>query len=129
MQGVFALFLAVHAFIHSSYYVRDAPDPKYPFRLDRGILKRLGLEGIAFPLAVSLATLTLLAYLSTSLALMGWLLPEDWWRPLAVLGSLGSLGLLLIGFHPWLLAGVAIDIAIVAAIWFDWQPLRAVLGA
>ena len=87
------------------------------------------LWGPAIALAVSLATLTLLAYVCTSLALMGWLLPVDWWRPLAVLGSLGSLGLLLIGFHPWLLAGVAIDIAIVAAIWLDWQPLRTVLGA
>ena len=111
MQGVFALFLAAHAFIHSSYFVHDSPDPRYPFRLDRGVLARLGLQGIAFPLAVSLATLTLLAYVCTSLALMGWLLPVDWWRPLAVLGSLGSLGLLLIGFHPWLLAGVALLVA------------------
>lgn len=129
MEAPFALFLALHALIHSSYYVHDSPDPKYPFRLDRGILARFGLQGVAFPLAVSLATLTLLAYVCTAFALMGWLMPVEWWRPLAVLGSLGSLGLLLIGFHPWLLAGVAIDIAIIAAIWLDWQPLRTFLGA
>ncbi len=125
-----AVFLAFHALIHSSYFLREAPDPAaYPFRLDRGALAALGLRGAAFPLAVSLATLAILAYLFSALALVGWLVPLDWWRSLALLGSLASLALLLIGFHPWLLVGVAIDTALILAIVTDWEPLHHLIAA
>ena len=35
-------------------------------------------------------------------------LPVDLWAPAIAVGSVGSLGLLLAFFHPWLLAGIAI---------------------
>lgn len=124
-----AVFLVLHALIHSSYVLREPPDPAYPFRLDRGVLAALGARGAAFPLAVSLATISILAYLFSVLALAGWLVPVDWWRPLALLGSFASLALLLIAFHPWLLAGVAIDVALILAIVTDWEPLHRLIGA
>jgi len=129
VRSSLALFLALHGLIHSSYLVRESPDPAYPFRLDRGVMAALGAQGAAFPLAVSLATVAILAYLFSGLALMGWVVPMEWWRALAVLGSLASLSLLLIGFHPWLVIGLAIDTAVIVAILVDWEPLRRVIGA
>ncbi len=66
--------------------------------------------------------MTLAGYGLAALATLG-LLPSWTWDPAVALGSLASLALLVLCFHPWLVVGVAIDllllwVALVAA----WYP-------
>ncbi len=48
------------------------------------------------------------------------LVGAGWWPLLAVAGSIASLVVLVLGFHPWLALGVAIDLAIIAAVAAQW---------
>ena len=73
--------------------------------------------GAAKGLFNSLAALVVLAL---TLAGIGVLVGAGWWPLLAVAGSIASLVVLVLGFHPWLALGVAIDLAIIAAVAAQW---------
>jgi hypothetical protein len=46
----------------------------------------------------------------------------DIWKAAAATGSLLSLALLLLFFHPWLTIGIAVDVAILTDVWFAQLP-------
>ena len=129
MKLVLALFLAAHGPIHASFLSpappRTAAGPEWPFELTRSwLVTGLQLDpafvrpaGIG--LAVASAVLLLLAGMST----VGWLVPAEWWSGLAVAGAAASLVTLLLFFHPWLVLGVVIDLAVLwLVIGAGWTP-------
>jgi hypothetical protein len=76
----------------------------------------------------------LLGFIGAAMALMGWLLPHEWWRSLSVVSaaiSLVSLGLFWYAFpkfFPNKIGAIAVDIAVlVGFLWLDW-PTEAAVG-
>ncbi len=125
---VIAGLLLAHGAIHAGFVSKRPPQkpgaPPWPFDLGRSwLLTRLGAPaGTVRLLGLALVAATIGGFALAALATLG-LLPADAWGPTVVVGSSTSLALLLIGFHPWLIAGVAIDllllwVALVAA----WNP-------
>jgi len=126
---VLALFIVAHGLIHASYVTpRPAPTPggpAWPFELARSwFLSPLGVsESLLRPLGIGLAVLAVIAFALAGLATLGIVLPVSAWQPLVAAGAVASLALLVLFFHPWLVLGVAIDVALVVAIWqADWSP-------
>ena len=76
----------------------------------------------------------LVGFVGAGLALMGWLLPHEWWRPLSVVSaaiSLVALGLFWNAFpslFPNKIGAIAVDIAVlVGLLWLEW-PTEVALG-
>jgi uncharacterized membrane protein YphA (DoxX/SURF4 family) len=114
------LFLIAHGGVHLMYLgPRPENDPSYPFvPEDRWIARLMGLKPrgakvVAAALAVACAAVLLVS----GIALFA---DAGLWKPMAAVGSLISLVLLLLLFHPWLMIGVAIDVVIVASVW-SWH--------
>lgn len=94
---------------------------------DAGLLGRVApeLSTTGFFIAMTAAALSLLA----AFAVMGWLVPHDWWRPLAIAGSVVSLALMAGFFAPDKILPVALDLAVAYAIFTSWSPLGAIESA
>jgi hypothetical protein len=76
----------------------------------------------------------LIGFVAAALALMGWLLPHEWWRSMSVVSSLISLvalGLFWNAFPsliPNKIGAVAVNIAVLLCLlWLDW-PSEAAIG-
>jgi sterol desaturase/sphingolipid hydroxylase (fatty acid hydroxylase superfamily) len=121
-------FLLAHAAIHAGFISKRPPAkpgaPPWPFDLGRSwLLGRLGAPaGTVRVLGLALVAATIGSFALAALATLG-LLPAGAWGATVAVGSIASLALLLVGFHPWLVVGVAIDllllwVALVAA----WTP-------
>jgi hypothetical protein len=116
---IIAALVFVHGAIHLSYLAPHPPEatagPPWPFALDRSwVLRRfdvppdvMRLLGLALT-AVTFATLTLAA-----ISIVG-LIPTELWPPAVAIGAGTSLALLLLFFHPWLVIGLVIDVALLA---------------
>jgi hypothetical protein len=114
LRILFGLFLVAHGLIHASY-LTPAPSgagPAWPFDLGRSALLGALGEPTLRVLGMGLAAMTVATFLLAGLAFLGWLGIGDWWVPLAIAGSVASLLLLVIFWHPWLALGVVIDIAL-----------------
>jgi sterol desaturase/sphingolipid hydroxylase (fatty acid hydroxylase superfamily) len=120
--------LLAHAAIHAGFVSKRPPEkpgaPPWPFDLGRSwLLSRLGVPaGTVRLVGVALVAATIGGYALAALATLG-ILPAGAWGATVAVGSIASLALLLICFHPWLVIGVAIDllllwVALVAA----WTP-------
>jgi hypothetical protein len=73
-------------------------------------------------LGTGLIAAVLAGYLVAGLAAVG-VLPDGVWTGAVVLGSVASIALLGVFFHPWLVVGVAIDAALIwLAIAWRWAP-------
>ena len=115
-------FLVTHGLIHIAVWVVPRPKAaKAPFDPSHSWL--LGdVRGLAVALAATAGVLYVVAG-------VGLLAEETWWRPLTVASSGVSLGLMLLTFNPWLLGGIALDVALlVGPGWLDW-PSATTLGA
>jgi hypothetical protein len=106
-------FLILHGLVHLSYLSPKVDDPRFPFVPERSwFAAATHLEvGAARAVFSSIAVMAAIAYAAAGL---GFAFDAGWWPALAVAGSAASLTVLLLGFHPWLAFGVAIDIGIVA---------------
>jgi hypothetical protein len=106
-------FLILHGLVHLSYLAPKVDDPHYPFVPERSwVATAAHLEvGTARSVFSALAVATAIAYAAAGVGLV---LDAGWWPALAVAGSIGSLTVLLLGFHPWLVLGVAIDVGVIA---------------
>jgi hypothetical protein len=118
---VAGLFLIAHGLIHLSYVT---PKPKdaaasYPFvPEERWFAHALGLSpSAARAIAGTLAIVCVLLYAVAGIALLA---DAGIWEGAAVAGSAISLVLMLLFFHPWLLLGIAIDVAIIGSV-LSWH--------
>lgn len=128
LKLVVAAFLLGHAAVHASFLApRPAATvggPEWPFDLARSwLLSPLGLNAEATRiLGLGLIAAILAGYALAALAAIG-ILPEGVWTGAVVLGSLASIALLALFFHPWLVVGFAIDAALIwLAIAWRWTP-------
>jgi hypothetical protein len=128
MNVLLAAFLAAHGLIHVSYLApappRTAGGPEWPFEVTQSwLVTGLGLDAAAMrPLATVLVLVTAAALLGAAAVALGWL-PSSLWLPLLVVGTSGSLVTLGLFFHPWLVAGIAIDLVLLwATLVAGWMP-------
>lgn len=128
LKLVVAAFLLGHAAVHASFLAPrpavTAGGPEWPFDLNRSwLLSPLGLGSDATRmLGFGLIAAILAGYVVAGLAAVG-VLPDGVWTAAVVLGSLASIALLGVFFHPWLVVGVAIDVALIwLAIAWRWTP-------
>lgn len=109
-----AAFLAGHGLVHAGF-VSPAPPatasgPAWPFALDRSwALTALGVDAaIARLLGTALVAVVVGAYLLAAVAgLVG--LPAGVFEAGVIVGSIASVAVLTLFFHPWLVLGLAID--------------------
>jgi len=120
--------LLAHGAIHAGFVSKRPPQkpgaPSWPFDLGRSwLLVRLGVPaGTVRVLGLALVAAIIGGYALAALATLG-ILPADAWGATVAVGSLASLALLLIGFHPWLAVGVAIDLLLLwVALVATWTP-------
>lgn len=123
-----ALFLLAHAAIHASYVSPRPPatagGPAWPFELGRSwLLSPLGASPDATRIVgTALLAVTLAAFALAAVSALG-VVPTAVWMPAVVIGSVASLGLLGLFFHPWLVLGMAIDIVLIWVVSVaNWQP-------
>jgi hypothetical protein len=127
-----AVFLVAHAYIHVSLtYVplpnpdgphtpfwpswwREAVDPAWP-------ASKLGLpNGLERGLGSALWLLTAAGFTLMGLCLLFFPGLDQVWKAAAMLGAGSSLLLFVFYFHPWLVIGIAIDLAVLAGLWQQW---------
>lgn len=123
-----AAFLIGHGAIHGGFISPRPPatagGPAWPFELGRSwVLTPAGLESSqAHLVGASLVAVVTGAFLLAAIASLG-LLPGGAWVASIAIGSIASLALLVLFFHPWLLLGVVIDLALLwLALYQNWSP-------
>ena len=129
MNGVvLAVLLLAHGAIHVAFVAPRPPQvaggPAWPFDLGTSwLLRPVGVDtGLTPLLGLVLVVVTIAGLAAAALTVLGWL-PGSLWAPAAAIGAVGSLGLLLLFFHPWLVVGIAIDVALLWAVLVaGWQP-------
>jgi hypothetical protein len=129
-RWLLAGLLLGHGLVHVLYLV-PAPaagsgdGPQWPFDLGRGRLTgSLGLDpGLVRAGAIVVIAVVVLAFALGALATVGILVPVDWWAPLVVVGAIASLVLLVLAFHPQLVLGIGIDVALLVVVLGSlWSP-------
>ena len=120
--------LLAHGAIHAGFVSKHPPQkpgaPPWPFDLGRSwLLTRVGAPaGTVRLMGLALVAATIGGFALAALATLG-ILPAAAWGPTVVVASIASLALLLIGFHPWLIGGVAIDLLLLwIALVASWNP-------
>jgi hypothetical protein len=64
-----------------------------------------------------------MALVAAGMGLLGFIVPVDWWRSLAIGGGAISLFMLAIYFHPIMIIGTTSSLAVlVALLWAKWPP-------
>jgi hypothetical protein len=122
VRTVVGLLLIAHGLVHLLYLMpRPEDDPSYPFVPEtRWSARLVGLgPSTAKIVAVSLAVAVAVVLLVSGIALFA---DANIWKVAAATGSLLSLALLLLFFHPWLTIGIAIDAAILTDVWLAHLP-------
>jgi hypothetical protein len=132
LKIIIAIFFLAHAFIHISLswapipkpdamrtpffpsWKRSDADPKWP-------ISKLGLPANLVQIAGSILFLAVtIAFCLAALGLLGVPGLNSVWIPLVVGASIVSIVLITLFWHPWLPAGIILDIAILAAIYFHF---------
>ena len=62
--------------------------------------------------AMAAAGIASLAFLLALFSLWGVVIPAEWWRPAAIVGSVASIVLFLIYLGPWAIIPIAIDLVV-----------------
>ncbi len=125
---LFAVFLLAHAAIHVSYISPRPPvtagGPTWPFELGQSwLLSPLGLSAdMTRIVGIGLLALLVIGFGIAALATFG-VVPMTLWPGAVVVGAVASIAMLVLFFHPWLVAGVGIDLVLLwAALVADWTP-------
>ena len=128
MKTIVALFLILHGLVHGILALvpnPDSADAGFASFFSRSwLLTSLGLSTSAGKaIAIILAAIATIGFIATGLAILGILVPYDWWSVLAVASAAVSLLLLVIFWHPYLIVGILIDtLILVTVIFTDWSP-------
>ena len=68
-----------------------------------------------------------IALVAAGLGVLGFVIPTEWWRDLAVGGAAISLFMLILFFHPVTIIGTASSLAVlIALLWAKWPPTSLV---
>lgn len=63
------------------------------------------------------------ALIAAGLGVLGFIVPPEWWRDLAIAGAAISLLMLALYFHPLTIIGTASSLAVlIALLWARWPP-------
>jgi hypothetical protein len=125
---VLGAFLLAHGAIHLGFVSPRPPatadGPAWPFDLGRSwILGHLGLDGeLARVLGMALIAVTIGGFALAALVAIG-IAPAGIWPAAVAIGAVGSVAVLALFFHPWLVLGLAIDVALLWAVLVaSWAP-------
>jgi hypothetical protein len=117
-----------HALIHASYLARQPAArpgaPEWPFTLDHSwLLGPIGVDReISRILGAGLVMVVVAGFALAAMAALG-IAPAALWRVGIALGAVASLAVLGVYFHPWLVVGVVIDLALVWLVVLNgWAP-------
>lgn len=110
LRIVVGILLIAHGLVHLLYFVTN-PDPNFPFTTAKS---RLLPQAQRRPVAVCLATVTILGFALLGLAVWGAPGLNATWPILAVVASAASLTMLITLWSPQLIAGITIDVALIA---------------
>jgi hypothetical protein len=113
---------------------REIPNPAFvnwwPINMGRSwLFSRLGLgDTLAIYRMGGLLWLAGgIALVAAGLGILGFIVPSEWWRGLAIAGAAISLFMLAVYFHPLTIIGTASSLAIlIALLWFQWPPATLV---
>ena len=128
LKTIVAIFLILHGLVHS--ILAMVPSPKAPgggiatFYPGLGSWLFTGLsEQASKTIAILLSVIATLGFVATGLALLGALVPFDWWRVLAIASAAISLLLVAIFWDPYLIVGLLIDLAVLVTLLLTkWSP-------
>ena len=85
-------------------------------------------------LSAILFLLALVGFVASSLALLGWLIPHDWWRTLAIVSAVISIVTIVlfwnafVAFFPNKVGALGVDIAVLVCLLVVNWPTEAMLG-
>ncbi|HEX2470015.1 MAG TPA: hypothetical protein VHK05_05450 [Candidatus Limnocylindrales bacterium] len=123
-----AAFLFLHGALHVSYLAPRPPatpgGPDWPFTLERSWLLTASSVApeLTRMLGIALVVVTLAAFTVAAAAMLG-IIPGGLWPVGIALGAGSSLALLVLFFHPWLVIGVVIDLALLVVVLLArWAP-------
>jgi hypothetical protein len=111
VRALVGILLIAHGLVHMLYLAPEANDPRYPFTLRSSWLVP---EAARRPTASVLIAATATAFVLLALAVWGVPGLSGAWPVPALVASAASLGLLIAFWDTRLLAGVVIDLALVA---------------
>jgi len=128
LRMLLALLLIGHGVIHTGFISPRPPatagGPPWPFSVDRSwILSTAGFDdGLVRLMGIALVATTIGAFAFAALSSIG-VVPTSLWPASTALGAAASLARLVLFFHPWLVAGVAIDVVLLwATLVARWSP-------
>ena len=68
-----------------------------------------------------------IALVAAGMGILGFIVPNDLWRVLAIAGAAISLFMLALYFHPIMIVGTASSLAVlVALLWLQWPPTSVI---
>ena len=123
-----AAFLLAHAAIHFAFISPRPPatagGPAWPFEVGHSwVLGPLGVDAeTSRVLAIALIAVLIGSFALAGLAAIG-VAPAGLWPAAVTIGSVASIALLVVFFHPWLVLGVVIDVVLIWAVNIaSWTP-------
>jgi hypothetical protein len=134
LRNIIGILLLLHGVIHGILAVIPNPDAAEPVAATffsgwarpwlHNNLSGRGLQTIAIVLAVMAG----IGFITGGLALFDVLLPHDWWRALAIAASVVSMGLCLLFWNTNLVVGPVVAVGIIVALVIVRWPTEATLG-
>jgi hypothetical protein len=91
-------------------------------------------ETISRILSIILFLVALVGFVASALALLGWVVPHDWWRTLAVVSAVISIVTIVlfwnafVSFFPNKVGALGVDIAVLVCLLVLNWPTEALLG-
>jgi hypothetical protein len=134
LRTLIGVLLVLHGLIHGILALIPNPDAAKPvvatfFSAWAGSWLRSGLSDRTLQtIAIALAVVAGTGFLAAGLALFGFVLPHDWWRPLALASSAVSLVLCVLFWNVYLIVGPVVAVGIIVALGLFQWPAEAILG-
>ena len=99
----------------------------WPINIGRSwLFSMLGLERnlVVYRIGGLLWLVGGIALVAAGLGVLGFIIPSEWWRILAIGGAFISLFMLAVYFHPIMIIGTASSLAVlITLLWVKWPPM------